>query len=66
MITATCPNVERDGYYTATATAAALGMHRNSILNYTMRGLLSCEFRPETARKVYSGAEIIRFWKSRL
>lgn len=62
MITPTIPKVERDGYYTATATANALGMHRNSILNYTMRGLL----RPETARKVYRGAEIIRFWQSRL
>mgnify|MGYP002623533807 CR=1 FL=1 len=66
MITPTCPNVEVDGYYSITSTAAALGMHRNSILNYTTRGLLKPEFRPETARKVYQGKEIIRFWRSRL
>lgn len=66
MITPTRPNVDERGYYTTTATAAALGMHRNSILNYTVRGLLRCEFRPESCRKVYSGAEILRFWHSRL
>lgn len=66
MITPTCPKVEADGYYTTAATAAALGMHRNSILNYTMRGLLKPEFRPETARKVFRGEEIIRFWRARL
>lgn len=66
MITPTCPKVDADGYYTTTATAAALGMHRNSVLNYTERGLLKPEFRPETARKVFRGAEIIRFWRARL
>lgn len=66
MITPTRPKVEENGYYTLSATAAALGMHRNSILNYTTRGLLHPEFRPETARKVYRGSEIIRFWLSRL
>ena len=66
MITPIQPKVESDGYYTATATAAALGLHRNSVLNYTMRGLLKPEYRPETARKVYRGAEILRFWRARL
>lgn len=43
-------------------TAKVLGVHVNSIRNYTLKGLLKCEFHC-TNKRFYKGSEIIRFWR---
>ncbi len=63
MITAIEPKVALDGRYSIAETAKALGVHRNSVMNYTNQGLLHCRFRKATSKKFYLGSEILRFWR---
>ncbi|MFR9498023.1 MAG: DNA-binding protein [Rikenellaceae bacterium] len=66
MITAIEPMVAESGRYSVMQTAAALGIHRNSLRKYTDVGLIKCGFRKETARKFYTGKEILKFWRLQL
>ena len=66
MITAIEPQVAVEGRYSICQAAAALGIHRNTLLKYTEAGLIKCGFRRESARKFYLGSEIVRFWKAQL
>lgn len=64
MITAIEPKVNANGRYSVTQASEALGIHRNTLRNYTEQGLIKCGFRRESFRKFYEGKEIIRFWKA--
>ena len=66
MITAIEPQVNLTGRYTVTQTCKHLGIHRNTLRRYTDEGFIKCSFRKESARKVYLGKEILRFWNSQL
>lgn len=64
MITATEPVVNATSRYSITEAAKILGVHRNSIMNYTKSGLLKCGIRKATKRKFYTGIEILKFWRA--
>ncbi|WP_289763498.1 helix-turn-helix domain-containing protein [uncultured Duncaniella sp.] len=66
MVTATEPQVALTGRYTVKQTCEHLGIHRNTLRRYTEEGHIKCSFRRETARKIYLGKEILRFWNSQL
>ena len=60
------PKVNATSRYTITQTCAILGIHRNTLLKYTTLGVIRQGVRRATARKFYTGSEIMRFWKSQL
>jgi DNA-binding transcriptional MerR regulator len=64
MITAVEPTVSATGRYSVTQTTEVLGIHRNTLINYTNKGLIKCGFRRESGRKFYEGREILRFWSA--
>lgn len=64
MITPEEPRVKETGRYSVQQTSAVLGIHRNTLRNYTEAGLIKCGFRKASYRKFYEGREIIRFWKA--
>lgn len=64
MITATEPVVNATSRYSIAEAAKILGVHRNSIINYTKSGLLKCGIRKATKRKFYTGIEILKFWRA--
>ncbi len=66
MISPVEPNVNELGRYSVMETCAALGIHRNSLRKYTEQGLIKCGFRKLSARKFYSGREILKFWRAQL
>lgn len=66
MVTAIEPKVAPTGRYTVKQTCECLGIHRNTLRRYTDEGHIKCSFRRETARKIYLGKEILRFWNSQL
>lgn len=66
MITAIEPKVEAAGRYSVAQASKALGIHRNTLRNYTEQGLIKCGFRRQTARKFYLGSEILKFWRAQL
>lgn len=66
MITTIEPKVSEGGRYSVMQASEALGIHRNTLRNYTEQGLIKCGFRRETGRKFYAGREIIRFWRAQL
>lgn len=65
-MTTTKPNVRRDGRYSITETAHALGVHRNTIRRYAQKGQMKCGVRRATSRIFFSGQEILNFWLARL
>ena len=64
MVTCEEPNVSLTGRYTINATCELLGIHRNTLANYTNEGKIKCGHRRESKRKFYLGREILRFWKA--
>ncbi len=64
-MTALEPQVVDAGRYSANETAEALGIHRNSLKNYTEQGLIRPGVRIANGRKFYTGAEIKKFWKAK-
>lgn len=66
MITAEIPDVKETGRYTVKQACDVLGIHRNTLRNYTDQGLIKCGFRKATYRKFYEGREILKFWKASL
>lgn len=45
----------------------ALGIHRNTLRRYTFSGKIKVVSREDgTGRILYTGAEILRFWKSKI
>lgn len=64
MMTPIEPTVNVASRYSVGEAAKILGVHRNSILNYTKAGLLKCGVRKATKKKFYTGLELIKFWRA--
>ncbi len=65
-MTALAPKVNESGKYTISQASSALGIHRNTLREYTNQGLIKCGFRRESGRRFYDGREILRFWNARI
>lgn len=63
-MTKTIPNVDPDGKYELKAAAEALGIHKATLCKYHRDGLIRATRRRCNRRAIYSGAELIRLWKS--
>lgn len=65
-MTAIEPAVAPFGRYSIAETCALLGIHRDTLRNYTdTQKIIKCGFRRIGSRmvKFYLGSEILRFWK---
>ena len=60
------PKVQPNSRYTVTETCKLLGIHRNSLLNYTKAGRIKSGVRKSTAKKFYLGSEILNFWNRQI
>lgn len=60
------PNVAATNRYSIAETCKILGIHRNTLMQYTKSGKIRCGFRRENSRKFYLGSEIRRFWIAKL
>ncbi len=63
MITMNQPTVENNQRYSASQTAALLGIHRNTLKSYTDNNLIKVRYHKGTMRKFYYGYDILRFWR---
>lgn len=64
MLTAIEPEVNKTGRYGIGEAAELLGIHRNTLRNYTEQGLIKCGIKRQTGKKFYQGSEILRFWRA--
>ncbi len=60
------PSIALTGRYSIEEASKMLGIHRNTLLRYTVQGKIRCGIRRGTSRKFYLGSEILRFWKAQL
>lgn len=60
------PKVSLNARYSINQACGLLGVHRNTLLNYTNEGKIRFGVRRGTSRKFYLGSEIVRFWKAQL
>lgn len=65
-MTAEEPKVTETGRYNVTETCAILGVHRNTLRRYTELGQIKVGFRRTSARKFYTGKDILKFWRATL
>lgn len=63
MITTT-PNINPAARLELREAAAALEVDKSSIQRWTSIGRLRCGIKKSNGRKFWTGAELIRFWKS--
>lgn len=63
MITPYRPDIVPNARYSVKQTAELLGVHPNTILNYTKRRVLRVSYSKADGRPKYTGAEILRFWE---
>lgn len=65
-----CPDVKPTAVFTICRAAEILGISRRSLLNYTRDserdGGIGYHFSPMTARKLFTGRDIVSFWKRRM
>lgn len=70
MITSSLPKVETTSMYGVMETCNILGISRNTLSKYSQlsvkEGGIVPRYRPATKKKVYTGAEILRFWKTQM
>jgi len=66
MITTFLPEVHEDGRYSVNEASKALGIHQNTLRQYTVAGYIRPSFRKTNMRPFYTGHEIKRFWKDKL
>ena len=66
MLTPYCPEVVRNAKYSLKETAAKLGLHPNTVRNYTHKGLIRVEYSKANGWPRYTGSEILRFWNETL
>lgn len=59
-------NIKPTARYSIKETCNLLGIHRNSLLNYTNNGLIKCGFNKNTMHKFYLGMDIVKFWNSKI
>ena len=64
MMTAIEPDVKPLGRYTATETSKMLGIHRNTLRNYTLTGDITPLPKKDGAKETrFLGRDITRLWK---
>ena len=63
MLTPYRPEVKLNARYSVKETAALLGVHPNTVHNYTLAGHLRAIYSKATSWPRYEGREIIRFWE---
>lgn len=63
-MTQTQPMVAPEGRYELKQAAEALGINRSSLLRHTHAGRIKCSIRKSNGRRVWTGAELIRFWRA--
>lgn len=56
------PQVKPASRYSIGQTCTVLGIHRNTLLNHTKKGHITCHYRKATGQKFYTGQEITKFW----
>ena len=56
------PELKPASRYSVTQTCKILGIHRNTLLNHTKKGHITCHYRKATGQKFYTGQEITKFW----
>ncbi len=60
----TKPKVAPEGLYTQAQAAKALQIDRHTVARYAENGVIRFKVRKAGMRKVTTGAEIIKCWKS--
>ena len=58
------PNVSPTARYELREVAQLLGVCKGTILRWTNENKLACGYRRISKRKVWTGADILRFWNS--
>ena len=66
MVTSSEPRVMPNNRYSIKETCAILTISRKTLAKYTKTGMIDCGFRPTNQQKFYTGASIVKFWKSAL
>ncbi len=66
MMTPIEPQLNVAGRYTSAETCRLLGIHRNTLNNYTKAGMIECGYRRATTRRFYLGSDILKFWRAQL
>jgi predicted DNA-binding transcriptional regulator AlpA len=61
-MTCTAPNVSKDGRYSITESAKALGIDRTTIYRYIRQKLIKFGVHKYNSRRFILGSELIRFW----
>lgn len=60
------PNIDPTSRFELREVALILGAHKASILRWTRMGKLHCTQRRINNRRVWTGAEILRFWRTEM
>ena len=63
-MTTNTPKVKPDDKYELRETAQLLGVHATTVLRWTRIGLLRCSIRRINGRRVWTGKEILSFWRA--
>lgn len=60
------PKLTPTSRYDINATCLILGIHRNTLREYTDKGYIKCVTRDmgKRPKKYYTGLEIMRFWRA--
>ena len=58
-------NVNPKGLYPMGEAAKALGIDRSTLRRKTEAGIIKCQYRRDTGRRMYRGAELIRYHEAR-
>lgn len=66
MITSIRPEVSLTGRYSIGEASAILGINRSTLRRYAEQGLIKCGYRRESARKFFTGNDLIKFWEAKL
>lgn len=63
-MTNTVPTIDPKARFELREAAAILDVGKASVLRWTSIGRLRCGIKKSNGRKFWTGAELIRFWKS--
>lgn len=63
-LVSTQPKVALDGRYTPKETYTVLGISRSTLRNHTKAGRIKFRLRRNSKKYFYTGAEIIRYWRT--
>ena len=58
------PEVSPTARYELREAAAALGIHKSTLLNWTKRGLIKAGVRKVNGRRFWLGSDLLKCWKA--